>query len=146
MTSLKEFIEAGVGKADIIHLHLLTVDKRLIGKGSLLKKTGLIILIGMIYGVFISFTGISIPCPIRYFTGFLCPGCGITTLFLSLVHGDWHSAKQANVFLFYTLPLFFLSMVIVVFWPNSQVARLNKKYFMPLYLAALVVFGFYRNI
>ena len=97
------------------------------------------------YGFFVSYTGLSIPCLFRYFTGLLCPGCGITTLFLSLSHADWQRAVQANAFLFYTLPFFFFSFVIETFWEKSKISYLNKNYFMPLYLIALVVFGFYRN-
>ena len=47
------------------------------------------------YALFVG-AGLSLPCPIRAATGFLCPGCGITQLFLSLGRGDFAGAWAAN--------------------------------------------------
>ena len=127
-------------------LYLTVFVKHCLERKVLLKNTGIVILMGAGYGFFVSYTGLSIPCPFRYFAGFLCPGCGITTLFLSLAHGNWQRAVQANAFLFYTWPFLFLSLVIDTFWEKSKISYLNKSHFMPLYLIAMVVFGFYRNI
>ena len=60
------------------------------------KKYALFVGAGLLYFVFVIETGLSLPCPIRAATGFLCPGCGITQLFLSLGRGDFSGAWAAN--------------------------------------------------
>jgi hypothetical protein len=115
-------------------------------KGVLIKRTAILILLGVLYGCFASYTGVSVPCPFRYFTGFLCPGCGITTLFLSLACGDLQSAKEANIFIFYTLPLFIFSFCCSAFLPQGKTSNVYNRFFMPLFLIALLAFGIYRNI
>ena len=131
---------------NFVQPYLAVFVKHYFERKALIKSTSIIILMGTVYGFFVNYTGLSIPCPFRYFTGFLCPGCGITTFCLSLAHGNWQKAEQANVFLFYTLPFLFLSLFLETFWAESKINYLNKRYFMPLYLVALAVFGFYRNI
>ncbi|MBR1495073.1 MAG: DUF2752 domain-containing protein [Acidaminococcaceae bacterium] len=145
MINLKVFIKE-TGVRTIVPLYLTVFVKRCYERKFLLKNASLIILMGKVYAFVVSYTGLSIPCPFRYFTGFLCPGCGITTFFLSVAHGNWQKAMQANAFLFYTGPFLFLSIILETFWPKSNINYLNKKYFMLLYLIALIVFGFYRNI
>ena len=135
-----------IGVRNIVQLYLAVFVKHCFERRALIKSTSLFILMGAVYGFFVNYTGLSISCPFRYFTGFLCPGCGITTFFLSLAYGNWQRAMQANAFLFYTWPFLFLSFVIETFWEKSKINYLNKRYFMPLYLITLVVFGFYRNI
>ena len=115
-------------------------------KGALIKRTGVLILLGVLYGCLVSYTGVSVPCPFRYFTGFLCPGCGITTLFLSLARGDLHGAKEANIFLFYTLPLFVFGFCCNAFSPQGKVTYVCNKFLTPLFLIALLSFGIYRNM
>ncbi len=145
MINLKVFIKE-TGVRNIVPMYLTVLVKSCYERNALLKSTGILILLGTVYGFVVSYTGLSIPCPFRYFTGFLCPGCGITTLFLSLAHGNWQKAMQANAFLFYTGPFLFLSLVIDTFWEKSKISYLNKSHFMLLYLIALIVFGFCRNI
>ena len=114
--------------------------------GCFAERTGIIVLLGLAYGCFADITGISVPCPVRYLTGVLCPGCGITTLFLSVAHGDLQSAKQANAFIFYTLPLLIVLCYYGVIASHSRVSFLVNRFLMPLYLVALLAFGIYRNI
>ncbi len=145
MINLKAFIENNWSNNYCSAL-LAVFVKHCFERKALIKKTCIIILMGAVYGFFVYYTGLSIPCLFRNFTGFLCPGCGITTFFLSLAHADWQMAEQANAFLFYTVPFLFLSLTIETFWSKSIINYLNKKYFMPLYLIALIAFGFYRNL
>ncbi len=110
----------------------------------MLKKYFIVIFIGILYYLLIMFMDISLSCPFRYVTGYLCPGCGITTMFLALLNGDFPTARQANVFLFYTLP-FLLASIILRDICGKALARSLDRYIYPLYAIALLVFGIVRN-
>ena len=108
------------------------------------KKYFISCFIGILYYLLIIFTDISLSCPFRYLTGYLCPGCGVTTMFLALLNGDFAAARQANVFLFYTLP-FLLASIILRDVYGKALARSLDRYVYPLYVIALLVFGIARN-
>ena len=146
MIKLTESIENRWEKNDTIWSCLTISLRKGLKNSDLVKKTGIIALLGLAYGCFADITGISVPCPVRYLTGVLCPGCGITTLFLSVAHGDLHSAKQANAFIFYTLPLLIVFYYYGVIASHSRVSFIVNRFLMPLYLVALITFGIYRNI
>ncbi|MEY8337350.1 DUF2752 domain-containing protein [Lachnospiraceae bacterium 62-35] len=63
-------------------------------------------------------SGFTIGCPIRYITGFSCPGCGMTRAFWSLFHGNIQAAFSYH-------PLFFL--VPVLFYSIYQVEEKEKN-------------------
>ena len=50
----------------------------------------------------------SLHCPFRMLTGYLCPGCGITTLFVRLSYGDFAGAYAANPVVVWLSPLIIL--------------------------------------
>ena len=50
---------------------------------------------------------LGITCPIRFFTGISCPGCGMTRAWLSLLRGDYHQAFDYH-------PLFILPLIFVI--------------------------------
>lgn len=52
---------------------------------------------GVLYGLFVAFTGWGIPCVINLATGFRCPGCGITRFFANILRGDFHAAIMSNM-------------------------------------------------
>ena len=100
---------------------------------------------GGLYYVIVRYTAFSLPCPFRYLTGYLCPGCGITTLLLALGAGDIAAAKAANIFLFYTLPWLLMSIALRSYLPPRYVRLLDKTIY-PVYAAILICFGIYRNL
>ncbi|MDD6134027.1 MAG: DUF2752 domain-containing protein [Selenomonadaceae bacterium] len=50
-------------------------------------------------------------CPFRILTGFLCPSCGITTMFVRLSYGDFAGAYAANPVVMLLSPLIMLLML-----------------------------------
>lgn len=100
---------------------------------------------GVLYYVIVRYTDFSLPCPFRYLTGYLCPGCGITTLLLALAQGDFAAARSANIFLLYTLPFLAVSIVARAYYGSARTCYLDK-FVYPCYAAALLIFGVYRNM
>ena len=37
-------------------------------------------------------------CPVRHWTGVICPSCGMTRSFMAIAHGDWRSAIDYHLF------------------------------------------------
>ena len=37
-------------------------------------------------------------CPVRHWTGVICPSCGMTRSFMAIARGDWHSAIDYHLF------------------------------------------------
>jgi Protein of unknown function (DUF2752) len=49
-------------------------------------------------------SGVFPPCPVRYLTGFYCPGCGSLRAMHALLHGDLRRAWAMNPLMIVTLP------------------------------------------
>ena len=110
-------------------------------------KTALSFLaLGFIYFLWIQITHLTIPCPFRTITGFKCPGCGITTLILSLAKLDVQRAFRANPFLFVTGPLLLIQLVyfFILQWTERTLPKWNEIGVI-LYGILLCIFGIYRN-
>ena len=60
--------------------------------------------IGGAYAGFVRYTDKGIPCLFHRLTGRLCPGCGISRMFLALWRGDIVSAARYNLFVLCMLP------------------------------------------
>ena len=88
-----------------------------------------------------------IPCFFRLLTGFKCPGCGITTMFLCLLHGNFRAAFAANPFLFCTAPLLITEWILLMRGPKRIRGSVCVQKTIPaLYLVCLLLFGVIRNI
>ena len=77
----------------------------------LLVITSCVLAVGVAYYVFITKTGLSVPCFIYETTGLYCAGCGITRMFVSLFRLDFISAAKSNIFvlvLLFPTILFFM--------------------------------------
>lgn len=77
----------------------------------------------MIAVIYIVFNIIGIGCPIKFFTGISCPGCGMTKAVLAAIRLNFHEA-------FYYHPLFFLTPLIMVLY-------FFEDYLKPLYVKYL---------
>ena len=115
----------------------------------LLMNIFLLGMAGLLYGIFVSYTGLAIPCLFRKVTGLLCPGCGVTGMCVALLHLDWRGAFSCHPVLFVLLlPLtavFICSAAGYVqngrFWyPRS------KKLIIYVSVAARVIFAEVPNV
>ena len=64
--------------------------------------------IGALYALLTYFTDFGIPCLFYTVTGLQCPGCGISRMFLALLHLDFSAAFRYNGAVLCLLPLFLL--------------------------------------
>lgn len=102
-----------------------------------------------VYFVFIEITGLAIPCVFHALTGLLCPGCGGTRMFKSLINGDILKAFYYNQFVFISLPIFFVLFINLVysnFKNNKPLINKIPNWVYFIYIGLLVVFGIIRNI
>ena len=115
-------------------------------RNAALKKYGGLLFLGLAYFAFIKLTGLSIPCPFHYLTGFLCPGCGITELFLSLFCGDVEGAFRANQMLFVLGP-FILALILrdEIGWVRTGKRPELPSWVWKFFLAAFALFTLWRN-
>ena len=124
-------------------------EKSLERAKKLFRELGSILVIGIVYAIWFSFTGIGIPCPIRLVTGYRCPGCGITHCAVNLLHGRVREAYEANQFVFILAPF----GLVYGLWKAIRYIRVgNEEISIPetivfgILFVLAIVFAFYRNI
>ena len=90
------------------------------------------------------------PCPILFFTGFYCPGCGATRELYSLLHGEIYQAFRFNPALFILLPGIAYYIIAKTIYYIKGILRdpLQKvpTFVFITILILLLVFGVMRNI
>ena len=115
----------------------------------ILKETAVILGLGIAYFIFVSITGMYIPCPIRTVTGYLCPGCGISHYFVHMAHLEFKEAFRANPYAFFFVP------VAVPYWAFKSYKyiktgetnyTLPEKIVIGALIIAAIVFGIVRNL
>ena len=113
------------------------------------KEILIIILIILIYLIFSNITGIAVPCIFHSITGLLCPGCGSTRMFKSILLGNFKKAFYYNQLLFISLPIFIILLINYLYSNYKNVKPIiNKipKYIYYGYIVILIIFGIIRNI
>lgn len=136
----------------MIRLSRLQIPDRIRKNRNEIKRIGSLMLgpvLGGIYYGFILITGLSLPCPFYALTGYLCPGCGVTRMALSLGRLEFVHAFQANPILFCSLPFLAAGYFVGLLWPRTW-SRFREsgrfRFLMGGYLAVLLLFGVIRNI
>ena len=88
-------------------------------------------------------------CPLLRFTGFACPGCGLTRGFHALFHGDLLTALDFNAL----IPLFVfilgyvvMSLLSLVIRGRAVVALERNLVFLWVLIGILLTFGVLRNL
>ncbi|OMD38098.1 hypothetical protein BSK52_19610 [Paenibacillus odorifer] len=98
-------------------------------------------LLGLLYfTVWMPLTNMGIPCLFHEWTGFYCPGCGITRVILSLLRFDFVQAFRFNPLLFVLAPLYMLYL----FTEKKRIQPLSHV-IMAVMLILTVTFGVLRN-
>ena len=111
--------------------------------------TALLAGVGLLYGFFVSRTGIAIPCIFHLVTGLKCPGCGVTRMCVALMHLDFRSAYEYNQMIFILSPvLLFIFLTCVIGYIRNGHWETNRTQNVVLYvcIALLIGFGIARNI
>ncbi|MBD5081050.1 MAG: DUF2752 domain-containing protein [Ruminococcaceae bacterium] len=115
-----------------------------------LKRLLIFLVLGTAYFIWLKLTGLNIPCPVRLITGgrILCPGCGISTMFVNIIGGNFHAAFEANPCIFILLPVWLVFIGIrLIFQPKALAdGQPKNQLFYYILIGILVVFGILRNI
>ncbi len=102
---------------------------------------------GVGYYLLTQVIGLSVPCLIYETTGFMCPGCGLTHMFLALLHFDIAGAFGHNPFMLILISIWNLIALLLFIgkprWLKSERVLLGALY---LSLAAALIFTVCRNL
>ncbi len=104
-------------------------------------------LFGGLYFLYIELGGVGLFCPFYLLSGYQCPGCGVTTMLMRLLHGYLFGAFDANAFLLCFLPIF----IPLVFYfekrgKKTKKGKLIYNIFLFFMLFLTLAWGIYRNI
>lgn len=114
-----------------------------------LGYAGLILLVGVAYGVFVQKTGLAIPCLFHLITGLWCPGCGVTHMCVALLCLDFETAFYSNPALFLLSPVLgTLFLTYIAGYVRNGKWNMNRVQSGVAYvcIAVMVVFGILRNL
>lgn len=101
----------------------------------------------IVYSVIFLITGNGLPCIFHKITGFYCPGCGISRMFISIAKFDFYQAFRYNPLVFILLILFFIYVIIelIHFKKKGYYFKINKWLYIVL-LVIVISFGIFRNV
>ena len=115
----------------------------------LLTRSMAVFLVGLLYYVFITFTGLKIPCLFFSFAGLYCPGCGITRMAVALLHFDFRTAFYYQPIILCSFPFLgmcFGAMALQYIKCGKVTLARWQNIIIWLTIAVLIVFCIYRNI
>lgn len=118
-------------------------------RNKVLRAFAVVVSAGVLYGLITGWLGFGIPCPVHYFTGFKCPGCGVSRMFISLMKLDFINAFEANRLLLLTLPVIVILLAVYfVRYVRTGSKRISKTESL-IYIVLIVLFlvyGIVRNL
>ncbi len=118
-------------------------------RAHVLRITAQLLLIGIAYYIFVSLTGLAVPCLIRTFTGFQCPGCGITRMCICLSKLDLAGAFAANPFILCLLPAavpYILFRIRIYIQRGPEELSIPEMIILSAVSVGAVIFGVWRNL
>ena len=90
---------------------------------------------------------IPIPCIFHKITGFYCPGCGITRMFISIFQLDFKQAFNYNEFAFCLLVISIIYLIInTIYFIITKKQIKIPNIIIYIILICLIIFGIIRNI
>ena len=114
---------------------------------SILKLYTVIFCVGFAYFIWGKLTGLYIPCLYYKTTGLLCPGCGISRMFLAMARLDFVGAFFHNPVMF---TAFFYWNTVALLCFIGKPGFVSKKHFLygSLYawVGVFLIFALLRNI
>ena len=112
-----------------------------------MRKKILVIILIITITAFLYFNNlISIPCVFYELTGFYCPGCGITRVIMSLIHGEIYQAFRYNMILFLDVPVLIILYVINLKIGKDKRVRKCINAVVTVLLVITILFVILRNI
>jgi hypothetical protein len=121
------------------------INRRLVGVGLIFIAMGAV----MLWVFDPATSGVFPPCPLRYLTGWYCPGCGSLRAIHQLLHGNLQAAWAMNPLTVILLP--FLSYGLVSHSLYEIRGRGLPQLFLPAawiraLCLAIILFGIMRNL
>ncbi|MBR5516197.1 MAG: DUF2752 domain-containing protein [Clostridia bacterium] len=114
-----------------------------------IHETGIVILIGLLYYLFIKIVGRGLPCIFYETTGLLCPGCGASRMCMALIRFDFKAAFHYNPALLFGLPIIIMLIanqkIRYIKTGNNKTKRWEDIIYITLGIV-LTLFAVYRNI
>ena len=114
---------------------------------NIIKVYLIILAITIPYAVFVEITGLGIPCIVFELTGFKCPGCGVSRMFIAMFRLDFYRSFLYNQVMFVS---FFIWNIIAFFTFIGKPAVFRKSTFiysvMSVTVASWVIFSKIRNL
>lgn len=104
---------------------------------------------GIVYAYGALHWGWWLPCVFNWFTGFKCPGCGVSRMCLSLLHLDFKEAFYWNPAVLLCLPflILILGSLCIGYIRTGNMQLGPKKQMMCWAMAGiLVIYGLFRNL
>lgn len=122
---------------------------RVSGRVGILSLVGVLLVFGVVYAFFDPSQTWWMPrCPVNYFTGLQCPGCGSQRAVHALLHGELREAVAYNALLVFFIPFVALSAYAELV--RGRHPRLYRLVCHPAVvfsiLAAVIVWTVVRNL
>ena len=113
------------------------------------KKLGILLIIGALYAVCCSVTGLGIPCVFHLFLGIKCPGCGMTHAAVARTHLDIAGAFDSNKLSVTVVPLLIVILLVQEIRYIKTGARkisIPETVILGLMFAVTIAYGVLRNL
>lgn len=109
----------------------------------------LLVLVTLAFVFFILYNiGLGVPCPIKLATGFNCPSCGISRMFISILKGNIKLAFYYNQILPVILPLIAIILLRLGYryikYNNTELNKIENTILI-LCIILLLLYGILRN-
>lgn len=99
-----------------------------------LKNLGIFTLTVLLYIAFMTITGIG--CPIRWFTGISCPGCGMSRAFMALLRLDFADAFRYH-------PMIYPLLIFIPYYFLGSEKTPRRRKLKKILLAVMIIMIFF---